>query len=68
MKGYAATFRGEPKGQIFKVSGRWRWERPANKGIETYHRIQGLHAVRAHIARLCGGSVAEVKLERKEIA
>lgn len=65
MKGYAATFRGEPKGLIFKVSGRWRWERPAG-GIETYGRKSTLITVRAHIARLCRGTLADVKLERRE--
>lgn len=68
MNGYSAKFRGEPKGQIFKVRGRWIWERPNNKGLEIYPRLCGLLAVRAHIGRLCGGKIADVKLERTEIA
>ncbi len=67
MMGYGVTFRGEPKGQVWKMSGRWRWERPAGKGIEPYSRGHGLIVVRRHIARLCGGIVADVKLTRKEI-
>lgn len=62
---YQVTVKGEPKGEVFKHSGRWRWQRPNSKGMETYPRVCGLLAVRQHVARLCLVTLPDVKLTKK---
>jgi hypothetical protein len=62
---YDVHVQGQPKGEVFKHSGRWRWQRPNSKGMETYPRVCRLISVRQHIARLCHVQAAEVKLTKK---
>ena len=60
---YRVEVNGRACGQVFRLSGRWRWERP-NGGIESYGRRALLLDVRAHIARLNRTHVADVRLVR----
>jgi hypothetical protein len=62
MAFYRIEVSGDPKGEVFKLSGRWRWARLNNKGIETYGRTSRLIDVRAHVARLCRVHVGETSL------
>lgn len=61
---YEIRVQGEPKGDVFKHSGRWRWQRDG-RGTETYHRRARLLTVREHVARLCRVTIADVRLVKK---
>jgi hypothetical protein len=62
---YTAMIEGVSHGEVFKLSGRWRWARQDGKGVETYSRTNRMFTVRQHIARLNRVPVAQVRLVKQ---
>ncbi len=62
---YTAMIEGVSHGDVFKLSGRWRWARQDGKGVETYNRTSRIHSVRQHIARLNRVPVTQVRLVKQ---
>lgn len=62
---YDIAVNTQPKGEVFKHSGRWCWRRLGLGGIDSYPRGCGLIAIRQHVARLCHVPIASVTLTKK---
>jgi hypothetical protein len=62
---YFVTVNGQPKGEVYRFRGRWRWFK-AGRGTEQYSRGTSLQDIAYHISRLCRVPVDQVQLDKRE--